>query len=192
MKLWCKAHHVWFVCIALVVAIIAELFFGGLLIGMPAFVYADTNLVLSLIAAMPLIVAISICFDGNEPDVGVPVRNTVLLDYAAFAIIVLTLVAVGFAAIPLIGYAGICSALAVLGCGALGVVCSRLFGRKTGGAIGPVYIVVCCAVGTPPMRDPAAWQFPLAVTPTLVQFLVVLALVVVMLWTPPHPERRIA
>lgn len=93
---------------------------------------------------------------------------------------------------PLIGYAGLCSALAVLGCGALGVICSRLFGRKTGGAAGPVYIVACCMVGTPPMQGPSAWQFPLAVPPTLPQLLVVLALVIVMVWTPVHPERRIA
>lgn len=191
MRLWGKAHHIGAVACALAIAVVAELVLGESATGIPAFVYTSTNLVLSLMAAMPLIVAISVVFDGNE-SVGIPVRNTGLYDTVAFFGIAGILFLVGALAMPMIGYSGICTALTVLGCGALGIVCSRLFGRKTGGAAGPVYIVLCCLVGTPPMRQPLPWQFPLATMPMPSHILLVLLFVMMMSVIRAHPERRIA
>lgn len=192
MTLWFRAHHIGIVGLALTGTICAEVLLGEFYVGIPAFIYFDTSVALSLMAAIPLIVAIAIIFDGNEPNIGIPLRNTVQYDYISFFVIVAVLLISGVALTPRLGGAGICMALTILGCGSLGIICSRLFGRKTGGAVAPIYIVICCLVGTPPMQEPLPWQFPLSVSPMPSQILVVLGLTLAMIMTPAHPERRTA
>ena len=116
------------------------------------------NLPIAALGPLPLVEVMATRMGATAHQEVTAVRRMWRYDLTAFALIAAISAAVGALMIPLVGGVGLETARTLVGLGALGVLASRLAGRRVGAAAPVLHLFISLAAGGPE----SWWQFPLA------------------------------
>lgn len=155
---WWRTRGMWLQLVLLTGCFLLVLVVRSARVQVPGLSPIGANLPIAALGPLPLVEVMAIRMGATAQQEVTAVRRMWRHDLTAFALIAAISAALGALMIPLVGGVGLETARTLVGLGALGVLASRLAGRRVGAAAPVLHLFISLAAGGPE----SWWQFPLA------------------------------
>lgn len=155
---WWRTRGMWLQLVLLTGCFLLVLVVRSARVQVPGLSPIGGNLPIAALGPLPLVEVMAIRMGATAQQEVTAVRRMWRYDLTAFALIAAIAAAAGALMIPLVGGVGLETARTLVGLGALGVLASRIAGRRVGAVAPVLHLFISLAAGGPE----SWWQFPLA------------------------------